>query len=756
MRPTLALHSVHRPRSRSSRVPDRRHRRGPAVGSRGRPRPRPCRPRTLPAEDRPGARRRGRTRACAHRRARVVRGEPHPHRLHRRDEHGRPRRRCLRVRHEPGRDPRTDEGRRLGQHVPGRLALQVQEFPATEDARAYPSQLKFGLKGGFQLPSGVNPGQRILWLLNRIALPYGVLDSFDALPTPYPLRRDRPQQGRSRSSSTAATCRSPCARRWPSPLVFTPVQIGDRLLVDGGTLNNIPADVVRQMGADIVIAVDVAADVDGNETAKLTLFGVMGKTIDAMMMPGIRNCAEVGRRGHRSRTSRASPAWTSARATSWPSAAWPRRRPRTDEAAPVPRRGVGLAGPPGRARAEARQRVAGDHVRQGATAWTRTSAKLIYARRGGRAWPGRRHQRPRAVAELPDGQRPLRHDRLPPRVRGRQAGPRPRRHAEVVRAAVPLPRLRPAEHRLELVLGRLPRAHGLHRRGQRRVGAARRRHGGHATSTSAPSSSSRWAGRASSSRSAAAGSSSRRGPTSRGRASTATSTTNSWPSTPSRRPAAASTSGSRPVGGTNCASGTTSRTFAGGCESVTPSCRRPRARTGSRRCATRSMASRRRSCPRAARTSTRRSVKFFDAAQSRPRSPVARPFAARTTFWQGEVRLLALLPRQRTPTGCSTTWPAAPPSGRIARGINVFSLGGPFRLGSFNQDELRGPNYLLASTGYLHELFRLPDFLGGSVLAGAWAEAGSAFDEARPGAVQVQRHGRHHRRDPARAAVSAG
>jgi len=44
------------------------------------------------------------------------------------------------------------------------------------------------------------------------------------------------------------------------PGVFTPVERDGQLLVDGGLLNNLPADVVRQMGADVVIAVDVSTD----------------------------------------------------------------------------------------------------------------------------------------------------------------------------------------------------------------------------------------------------------------------------------------------------------------------------------------------------------------------------------------------------------------------------------------------------------------------------------------------------------------
>jgi NTE family protein len=41
------------------------------------------------------------------------------------------------------------------------------------------------------------------------------------------------------------------------PGLFTPQVIGNYQLIDGGTLNNVPTDVARSLGADIVIAVDV-------------------------------------------------------------------------------------------------------------------------------------------------------------------------------------------------------------------------------------------------------------------------------------------------------------------------------------------------------------------------------------------------------------------------------------------------------------------------------------------------------------------
>ena len=44
------------------------------------------------------------------------------------------------------------------------------------------------------------------------------------------------------------------------PGVFVPVNQDEKVLVDGGVLNNVPADVARNMGADIVIAVNLVSD----------------------------------------------------------------------------------------------------------------------------------------------------------------------------------------------------------------------------------------------------------------------------------------------------------------------------------------------------------------------------------------------------------------------------------------------------------------------------------------------------------------
>lgn len=56
-----------------------------------------------------------------------------------------------------------------------------------------------------------------------------------------------------REGRAAAAVRASCA----VPGIFPPVEIDGRLLIDGGVVDNLPVSVVRQMGADYVIAVDL-------------------------------------------------------------------------------------------------------------------------------------------------------------------------------------------------------------------------------------------------------------------------------------------------------------------------------------------------------------------------------------------------------------------------------------------------------------------------------------------------------------------
>ena len=65
------------------------------------------------------------------------------------------------------------------------------------------------------------------------------------------------------------------------PGIFMPVKINNRTLVDGGLVDNVPADVLRHMGADKVIAVDLGFDVN-HEGAFHNLIEVLLQTTDIM------------------------------------------------------------------------------------------------------------------------------------------------------------------------------------------------------------------------------------------------------------------------------------------------------------------------------------------------------------------------------------------------------------------------------------------------------------------------------------------
>ena len=65
------------------------------------------------------------------------------------------------------------------------------------------------------------------------------------------------------------------------PLVFKPLRKNGMVLIDGGTRNNMPVDLCRAMGADIVIAVDLSQSSISEKNVN-TIFDVMMQSINVM------------------------------------------------------------------------------------------------------------------------------------------------------------------------------------------------------------------------------------------------------------------------------------------------------------------------------------------------------------------------------------------------------------------------------------------------------------------------------------------
>lgn len=72
------------------------------------------------------------------------------------------------------------------------------------------------------------------------------------------------------------------------PGVFTPVVHEGMHLVDGGLRNNVPVDVVKRMGANVVFAIDVN-HLRGTGTQSLSTISVLSSTIGIMMQSKVDN-----------------------------------------------------------------------------------------------------------------------------------------------------------------------------------------------------------------------------------------------------------------------------------------------------------------------------------------------------------------------------------------------------------------------------------------------------------------------------------
>ncbi|WP_411851154.1 patatin-like phospholipase family protein [Stenotrophomonas sp. LGBM10] len=106
------------------------------------------------------------------------------------------------------------------------------------------------------LAGGVSEGERLIALFERATGGTRVSGSFDDLAIPFRAVATDINTGKAVVLDHGSL---PMAMRasMSLPGIFRPVSIEDRVLLDGGLSNQVPIDVVRAMGADRVIAVDV-------------------------------------------------------------------------------------------------------------------------------------------------------------------------------------------------------------------------------------------------------------------------------------------------------------------------------------------------------------------------------------------------------------------------------------------------------------------------------------------------------------------
>ncbi|HSE39284.1 MAG TPA: patatin-like phospholipase family protein, partial [Acidobacteriota bacterium] len=166
------------------------------------------------------------------------------------------------------------------------------DFRRKQDRRDYPNAIELGLKKGLKLPSGLNSGHQIGILFSELTLPYSDIGSFDNLPIPFRCIATDMVEAKPvvlSSGSLALALQATMS----IPGVFAPVEIDNKILAsDGGLLNNIPTDVMKKMGVDIIIGVDIGTPL-GKRESMSSITGVLGQMIGVVTIENVRRNREL-------------------------------------------------------------------------------------------------------------------------------------------------------------------------------------------------------------------------------------------------------------------------------------------------------------------------------------------------------------------------------------------------------------------------------------------------------------------------------
>ncbi len=138
-------------------------------------------------------------------------------------------------------------------------------FRRKKDAVEYLIDTDLGFKNGkFRIPKGLLQGQNLNLILKSLLFHTEGIDDFNKLNIPFRSVATDIETGKAVVLEKGELVKAIRASM-SIPALFAPVEIDDRMLVDGGISNNIPIDIARQMGADVVIAVDISTKLSSRD-----------------------------------------------------------------------------------------------------------------------------------------------------------------------------------------------------------------------------------------------------------------------------------------------------------------------------------------------------------------------------------------------------------------------------------------------------------------------------------------------------------
>ncbi len=167
---------------------------------------------------------------------------------------------------------------------------QERSFRRKQDDQLSLAPTRPGIgRDGLKLPSGILAGENIIFFLTKKSSNSAGIADFNQLSIPFRAVAADINTGKAAVLGFGSL---PMAMRasMSIPGAFKPISIDGQLLVDGGMVNQVPIDVVRDMGADIVIAVDVGtplAAIDSHSSVlaianQVTGFLTVGNTITSV------------------------------------------------------------------------------------------------------------------------------------------------------------------------------------------------------------------------------------------------------------------------------------------------------------------------------------------------------------------------------------------------------------------------------------------------------------------------------------------
>lgn len=135
------------------------------------------------------------------------------------------------------------------------IPRSAKTFYEKEESEKYALTLPFD-KFQVSFPSGLSKGQNVYNLLSKLTGHVNTVQDFGKLPIPFFCVATDVERGKQVILDKGYLPRAVSASG-ALPTLFSPVVIDDRVLIDGGVVNNYPIDETKAKGMDIIIGVDV-------------------------------------------------------------------------------------------------------------------------------------------------------------------------------------------------------------------------------------------------------------------------------------------------------------------------------------------------------------------------------------------------------------------------------------------------------------------------------------------------------------------